>query len=187
MVAAIKTEHPQQRLEVWFQDESRFGQQGTISRIWGERGSRPRRALQTEYKWIYLFGAVCPESGQSIGYLMPTANTECMNIHLEEISRNICADTHVLLLMDRAGWHLSQDLKVPPNITLVPLPPYSPELNSIELAWLYIKTRYLSNRVYADYDALFDAGESAWNRFAANKELVKSLCKSNWSLSALPN
>jgi len=187
VVAAVRAQHPEKRLEVWFQDESRFGQQGTISRIWGERGSRPRRALQTEYKWIYLFGAVCPESGQSVGYLLPTANTECMNIHLEEISRNIREDAHVVLLMDRAGWHLSGDLKVPANITPVPLPPYSPELNSIELAWLYIKSRYLSNRVYEDHDALLDAGETAWNRFARDKDLVKSLCNSNWVLSALSN
>lgn len=134
-----------------------------------------------------MFGAVCPENGQSVGYLLPTANTECMNIHLEEISKSVIDDVHVVLILDCAGWHSSGDLKIPLNITLVPLPPYSPELNSIELAWLHIKSRYLSNRVFEDHDALFDAGENAWNRFAADKELVKSLCKSNWSLSALSN
>ena len=124
--------HPNRRVEIWFQDESRFGQQGSLTHVWAQRGSQPRRWRQTEYKWVYLFGAACPSSGEAVGYLMPTADTFCMNLHLAEISRSVAPDVQVALVLDGAGWHGRQGLRVPDNITLLPPPPYSPELNPME-------------------------------------------------------
>ena len=83
---------------------------------------------------MYLFGAACPIRGEAVGYLMPTANTFCMNLHLAEISRSVASDVQVALVLDGAGWHSSKELRVPDNITLIPLPPYSPELNPMEFA-----------------------------------------------------
>lgn len=88
-----------------------------------------------EYKWVYLFGATCPASGAALGWIMPTSNSFCMNLHLAEISRSVAPDVLVALVLDNAGWHASKTLHVPDNITLMPLPPYSPELNSIEPAF----------------------------------------------------
>ena len=122
-------------MEIWFEDEARFGQQGSLTHVWGPRGSRPRRWRQTEYKWVYLFGAACPARGLAVGWIMPTSNTPCMNLHLQEISRSAAADAQVVLLLDNAGWHVSKALQVPANITLVPLPAYAPELNPMELVW----------------------------------------------------
>lgn len=140
---------------------------------------------QTEYKWVYLFGAACPASGSAVGWIMPTCDTACMNLHLAEISRSVASDVQVVLVLDNAGWHGSKGLRVPENITLVPLPPYSPELNSMELAWQYLKSHYLSNRVYADHAALNAAGCEAWNRFAADVDRVKTVCASAWTETAL--
>ena len=92
-------------------------------------------------------------------------DTFCMNLHLEDLSRSVSAEVQVVLVLDNAGWHVSKGLRVPPNITLVPLPPYSPELNAMEPAWLFLKSHYLANRVYADHHALFAAGAEAWNLF----------------------
>ncbi len=172
---------------VWFEDESRFGQQGSLTHVWADRGSRPRRLRQTEYKWVYLFGAVCPASGEAVGYLMPTSDTLCMNLHLAEISRSVSQDQHVALVLDGAGWHVSHDLRVPHNITLVPLPPYSPELNPLEPAWLYLRSHYLANRIYADHDALYAAGIDAWNRWTADPARVRSVCHASWANSADSN
>lgn len=87
-------------------------------------------------------------------------------------------------MLDGAGWHSSQALPVPDNITLIPLPPYSPELNPMELVWLYLKSHYLANRVYADHDARYEAGIDAWNRFTDDPERVRSVCRAAWTESA---
>ena len=106
-----------------------------------------------------------------------------MNLHLAEISKSVDSDVHVALVLDGAGWHSSKGLRVPDNITLIPLPPYSPELNPMELVWLYLKSHYLANRVYADHEA----GIDAWNRFTDNRELVSSVCHTAWAESAQLN
>jgi len=137
--------------------------------------------------WVYLFGAVCPTSGDAVGYLMPTINTFCMNLHLAEISQAIHPNAHAALLLDGAGWHVSKGLKLPANITLVPLPPYSPELNPMELAWLYIKSHYLSNRVFRDHEALYAAGTDGWNRFSQDRQRIQSVCHAAWAHSAQSN
>lgn len=136
---------------------------------------------------MYLFGAVCPASGDAVGYLMPTIDTFCMNLHLAEISQAIPPNAHVALLLDGAGWHVSKGLKLPANITLVPLPPYSPELNPMELAWLYIKSHYLSNRVFRDHEALYAAGTDGWNRFSQDRQTIQSVCHTAWAQSAQSN
>ncbi len=94
---------------------------------------------------------------------MPAANTDTMNIQLRDLGQQITDTVQVLLVLDQAGWHNSRGLRVPDNITLLPLPPYSPELNPVEMIWRYLRQHYLSNRQYRDHDALFEAGGKAWN------------------------
>ena len=118
---------------------------------------------------------------------MPTSDTFCMNLHLSEISRSVALDVHVVLVLDQAGWHVSKGLKIPSNITLIPLPAYSPELNPMERPWLLIKMHYLANRVYHDHEALYAAGIEAWNRFTANTQQVRSVCRTTWAQSARLN
>ena len=67
MLKVLAQAHPDKRLEVWFEDEARFGQQGTLTWVWARRGSRPRAVKQTCYDWLYVIGAVCPQTGQSVG------------------------------------------------------------------------------------------------------------------------
>ncbi len=83
----------------------------------------------------YVFGAVCPSDGKAAALIMPICNTAAMNHHLIEISSQVAADAHAVVILDRAGWHHSQGLVVPGNITLLELPPYSPELNPVERIW----------------------------------------------------
>ena len=118
---------------------------------------------------------------------MPTADTFCMNLHLAEISRSVAPDVQVALVLDGAGWHGRKGLRVPDNITLLPPPPYSPELNPMEPAWLYLKSPYLANRVYGDHGALYEAGIDAWNRFTADRALVRPVCRAGWAQSARLN
>ncbi len=118
------------RVEVWFQDEARIGQKNSLTRVWGQTGSRPVAPKDLGFASAYLFGAVCPSQGKAAALIMPVCNTAAMNHHLGEISSQVAADAHAVVVLDGAGWHRSQGLVVPGNITLLPLPPYSPELNT---------------------------------------------------------
>jgi transposase len=149
-----------------------------LTHVWAPRGSRPRAIKQNEYDWIYLYGAVNPRTGDSVALLAPTVNTFVMNQHLRMISEHVGPNVHVVLVLDQAGWHVSKGLCIPENITLLPLPPYSPELNPIERLWAWLKSHQLSNRVYADYDDLLDAGSAAWNTLTT--ERLRSICHADW-------
>jgi len=165
-------------VQVWFQDEARFGQQGTLTHVWAPRGSRPQVVKQTEYDWIYLYGAVNPRNGDSVALLAPTVNTFVMNQHLRMISEHVGPDVQVVLVLDQAGWHVSKGLNVPENITPLPLPPYSPELNPIERLWSWLKSHQLSNRLYADYDDLLQSGTNAWNTLTPDR--LRTICHTPW-------
>lgn len=155
-------------------DEARFGQQGTITDVWAKRGSRPRAVRQTRYEWVYLYAAVEPATGESAALVAPRVNTGTMNAFLRILDRERRDDEHFVLIMDQAGWHKSRDLKLPEGITVLLLPPYSPELNPTENLWHYLRSHYLSNRSYADYDALLAAGTEAYRRLTP--EVIQSVC-----------
>jgi transposase len=133
---------------------------------------------QTEYEWVYLFGAVNPRTGASSALLAPTVNTEYMNHHLRFIGEQAGADVHVILVLDRAGWHVAKALEVPANMTLLYLPPYSPELNPVERLWAYLRSHYLSNRIYQDYNDLLEASGRAWNQLTPAR--LCSICHTEW-------
>jgi transposase len=97
---------------------------------------------------------VDPETGREVSLIMPYVNTECMNIYLQYLAQEITGK--FTLIMDGAGWHKSKDLKVPDNISILLLPPYSPELNPVERLWEFIKSKVLKNKVYDDLSDLED-------------------------------
>jgi len=112
---------------------------------------------------------------------MPYANTEAMAAHLTEIAREVAPGAHALLILDGAGWHSARHLVVPPNITLMALPPYSPELNPIENVWQFLRQNRLANRVFDNYDAIVDACCEAWNDLLAAPERVVSITSRGWA------
>jgi transposase len=166
---------------VWFQDEARVGQQGTLARLWARKGSRPTAPKDCRYAWAYIFGAVCPARATGAALVMPCANTEAMNAHLAEISRNVAHGAHAILVLDGAGWHGSKDLKVPENITLMTLPPYSPELNPVENIWQFLRQNRLANRVFETYDAIVDACCVAWNALIESPNTIASISSRDWA------
>ena len=173
------------RVEVWFQDEARIGQKNSLTRAWGQTGSRPVAPKDLGFASAYLFGAVCPSQGKAAALIMPICNTAAMNHHLSEISSQVAADAHAVVILDGAGWHRSQGLVVPSNITLLELPPYSPELNPVERVWHYLRSHWLANSVFRSLADIMDACEMAWNRFATDHRLIRSLCAVAWA-PALP-
>src|ERR1700722_10936398 len=123
-------------IEFWFQDEARVGQQGTLSRVWAPIGTRPAMVRDNRRANAYIYGAICPCRPVGAALVMGTANTEAMNEHRKVIGARVASGAHAVLICDGAGWHAkSKEIVVPTNITLVTLPPYSPELNPMENVW----------------------------------------------------
>ena len=168
-------------LEIWFQDEARLGQQGTLTRIWAKRGTRPRAPRDQRYEWAYLFGAACPARSATAALVLPHANAGAMNLHLKEISNRVAPGAHAALILDGAGYHNKAALEVPENITLVPLPPYSPELNPVENIWEYLRGNKLANTVFETYDEIVDRACEAWMFFANDKDRVASITRRDWA------
>ena len=162
-----------------------MGQQGTLTRIWAERGTRPRAPRDTRYTSGYIFGAVCPERAEAAALFMPHADTSAMNAHLCEIARTVAAGAHALLILDGAGWHGSAKLEVPDNITLLKLPPYAPELNPMENVWAYLRANKLAISVFESYDEIVDKCCDAWNFFAEDKQAITSIIPTAQGFDAL--
>lgn len=167
---------------MWFADEARIGQKNPLTRVWAGRGSRPRAPKDLRFASAYILGAVCPIGRKSAAVVMPMCNTEAMNHHLAEISAQVHRDAHGVVILDGAGWHDSHDLVVPANLSLIKLPPYSPELNPVERIWHYLRSHWLSNRVFETLEHIVDASVDAWNRFANDPELIASLCHVAWAV-----
>jgi transposase len=175
-IERIAQQHPDQQLRVYFQDESRFGQQGTNTNVWAKKGSRPTAVRQTEYEYLWVLGVVCPETGHAEGLLSPQLNTKIINKFLELFSQTIPDREHAVMVWDGAGFHRAKALQIPENITVVELPPYSPELNPIENLWHYLKSHFWSNHAYDNYDELEAAAMHAWKHAALDHDLMKSVC-----------
>lgn len=164
-----------------------MGQQGTLTRIWAERGTRPLAPRDTRYKWAFacslepmafagsLFGAVCPARGTTAALVMPFANTEAMNAHLAEIATTVAPGAHAVVVMDGAGWHGASALRIPDNISIVKLPPYAPELNPVENVWAYLRANRLAISVFDTYDGIVAKCCDAWNFFANDPSRIRSI------------
>ena len=175
-IEAIAEEHPGEEVRVWVHDEARFGQQGTITRVWARRGSRPRRLRQTGRESLYVLTAACPSSGSAFGLIMPELDTAVINQYLEQFSRQLAPGVRAVLLWDNAGYHVSRGLVVPSNVSLIGLLPYSPELNPVENLWHYLRSHYWSNRVFPDYESLREAAMEAWRKVCLDPEKIKTVC-----------
>jgi len=147
-----------------------------LTRIWARTGSRPQAVRQTQYDYLYVMGAVCPQTGQCAGLLAPLMNTEVVNLFLEQFARELSPGVHAVLIWDQAGFHTAKALQVPANISLIALPPYSPELSPVENLWHYLRSHHWANRSYEDYDDLLHAANDAWQKACLNPELIQSVC-----------
>jgi DDE superfamily endonuclease len=149
------------------------GQKNTITRRWAKRGTRPTAPKDQRTGSASIFGAICPADGKGAGLVLP-------RWHLAEIAQAVSAGAHAVLLLERAGWHVSPKLRVPDNITLVPLPSRSPELNPVENVWQFLRDNWLSNRVFGCYEEILDHCCEAWNRLIEQPWRIISLGLRDW-------
>ncbi len=104
-----------------------------------------------------------------------------MALHLKEISHAVTPGSHAVVLLDQAGWHLSADLTVPDNITILPLPAKCPELNPVENIWQFMRDNWLSNRVFTSYDNIVDHCSYAWNKLIDQPWTIMSIGLREWA------
>jgi transposase len=147
-----------------------------LTTVWADTGSRPTAPKQGGFKSLHILTTVCPATGRAEGLICERLNTAIVQMFLDQLSATIPVGTHVALIWDNAGYHTSKALRSPKNITLVRLPPYSPELNPVENLWHYLRCHYWSNRTYQDLDAVEDAAVDGWRKACLDTKIIKSVC-----------
>jgi transposase len=160
-----------------FFDEARFGTNTKLGYGWFEQGKRTQVKIKIGYQSFYLYSAINHKSGSNFSIMLPRVDTINMNKFLEELSNN-CKNKKIALILDGAGWHKSKDLKVPENIEIFMLPPYSPELNPVERFWAYVKKNILYNRLYESLDEI----ENTLNNFfdGIHNDIICKICHVNY-------
>jgi hypothetical protein len=172
----LKTRDPEDHRPVllFAQDEGRFGRISDVRRAWSPLGMRPQAPRQVIRTYLYVFTAVCPALGRMTSLILPYANTEMRNIFLKHVAEDF-SDYFILMLVDQAGWHISQKLAVPENIRLIKLPPRSPELNPSEHIWEEVREKNFGNKAFRDLDGVEDTLCQGLNDLAKDPEKLRSM------------
>jgi transposase len=179
-IDAIAGQHPDRELRVSFEDEARFGTQGTITRVWAPKGSRPRAVRPKGREWLYVLMAVCVSTGSASALIMPELNTGVLTLFLEQFAREWPRGIHAVLIWDGAGDHTRKDLVVPDDVSLIHLPPYSPEWNPVENLWHYLRAHHGSNREYDGYGGLEREAVRSLRVVCDDAENLKSICNADY-------
>jgi hypothetical protein len=159
---------------IFAQDEARFGRISITKKSWAPAGIRPRSPRQVIRKYVYAYSAVCPALGKMTSLILPMANSEMMSLFLQQVAMDF-ADNFIIMLVDRAGWHLSTRLKVPENIRLIPIPAHSPELNPSEHIWDELRENHFPNLALKSLDEVEEKLCEGLNAMADAPEMLRSL------------
>ena len=159
-----------------------MGQKGGHAYVWAPIGSRPPMVRDNRHDSVHLFGAICPARGIGAAIVMPAVNAEAMAEHLREISANVAAGAHGLVVCDGAGWHQpSVRLHLPDNVSLLKLPPYAPELNPMEIVWAYLRSNKIVNLIWDSYDDILAACAKAWRFLTDDPDRILSIGYRSWA------
>jgi putative transposase len=170
------------QLRLMFQDEARFGRISDPRRCWAPKGFRPAVGMQIVREYTYAFRAVSPHDGTLDSLVLPVVTAEAMSIFLGEVARRH-PEEFILMFLDGAGWHRANDLKVPTNMRLEALPPYSPQLNPVEHIWEEIREKWFANEVFNSLDAVEDRLVEALVALENDQELVASTTGFDWIIN----
>jgi len=168
-----------------FQDEARFGRIAESKRCWCPKPVRPVCLTMVCHEYTYAYGAVSIMDGQWDSLVLPSTDTICMQIFLDEIASRY-PDDRIVMVLDGAGWHRGGKLVVPENMRLLPLPAYSPELNPVENIWEEIKEKGFTNKVFASLDALEKQLVHSLKHLEDNPEITRSIAGWTWIVNAIP-
>ena len=150
-----------------------------LGESWARRGTRPRAPRDQRTEWAYIFGAICPAKGKGAGLVMAGATRRHGGApHRDQCRRRSRRPS--VLIVDQAGWHLTPKLAIPDNITVLALPPRSPELNPVENVWQFMRD-WLSNRIFKSYEDIVELCCQAWNNLIDQPWKIMSLGMRKWA------
>jgi len=180
-VERIQTEHPNAAVEVWSEDEHRIGLHPMVRRIWVEQGEQPTAKVNWQREWLWLYAFVRPQTGQTYWWILPYVNTGLFSRVLQDFALHfgVGPSKRIILPLDRAGWHMSEQLKVPEGIHLVPLPPYSPELQPAERLWPLVNEP-LANQAFETIAEVEELVVQRCRRLLVQQQLVQGLTFYHW-------
>lgn len=179
-----KPEVAGKKLRLMFQDEARFGRMSRPRKCWAPPGCRPVMENGYEREFTYVYGAVSPLEGSFDYRICEKMNTMEMGVFLEQVSAKY-ADEHILMVLDGASSHKAKALVIPTNVTLLPLPPYSPQLNPQENVWDELREKNFPNRVFSSMKTVVGQLVAGLENFAKGPEAIRSLTSWNWIVNAL--
>ena len=173
---ALKTKDPNDDRPVLImaQDEGRFGRLGQVMKAWCPTGHRPLVAKQGIRDYVYAYAAIAPKLGKMTTLELPYVNIKMMELFLKEVSQDF-AGYFIIMQVDQASWHISDKLKVPKNIRLIPQTSGSPELNPVEHLWEAIRENYFYNEVFDSLNKVMDTLCEGLNFFNSVPEKLKSM------------
>lgn len=186
MAEAIKSFPIERPVRVMFQDEARFGRISDCRYCWAKFPLRPMVKAMLTHQYVYAYGAVSIADGAFDSLVLPYVNSDCMALFLREISARY-PDENIVMVLDGAGWHKSKSMPIPDNLRLLPLPPYSPELNPVEHLWDELREKYFHNKVFDSLDALENQLVIGLRDLESNHQRVKNICAWEWIINATSN
>ncbi len=181
-VMRLKEAHPTAKVELWCEDEHRPGLKPILREAWSPVGERPLAKVHRRYEWTYLYAFVRPKTGEVHWLILPTVNAEVFSMALEHFAREVGAgkSKHVLLVLDRAGWHTAKKkLKVPEGIHLEFLPSHSPELQPSERLWT-LSDEAVANRHFERIEDLEEALVGRCVALGGQPEVIRSYIRYHW-------
>lgn len=177
----IQRQYPDADVEIWCEDEHRIGLQPVMRRVWVELGEQPIATVNWQREWLWLYAFVQPQTGETYWWLLPYVNTELFSRVLKDFADHfgVGKQKRVILPLDQAGWHMSQQLQVPDGIHLLPLPPYSPELQPAERVWTLVNEPLVNQA----FDSINEVEEIVYQRccrLLKQQELIRGLTSYHW-------
>lgn len=166
-----------------FQDEARFGRISDSVYCWAKRPHRPMVQAMLTHQYVYAYAAVCPSDGSMDSLVLPHVNGPCMQLFINEVARRH-PEHNIIMVVDGAGWHKT-GFKMPPNLRLHFLPPYSPELNPQEHIWHELREKWFDNLVFDSLDALEQQLVVALLTLEREPERVKSITAWDWIINSV--
>jgi len=167
------------KLKIFFQDEGRFGRMTNPVYCWSKKGYRPSVAQQRVRQYTYAYSAINPYDGDVFSLVLPYANTNCMQIFIDEFAKHV-KGSPALLIMDQASWHKTKALECYENIIFEYQPPYSPELNPVEHFWKYLRKKYMNNNCWDSIEEVENLLMKALCLSRNQKDEIRSMSLFSW-------
>ncbi|HEV2131539.1 MAG TPA: IS630 family transposase, partial [Longimicrobiaceae bacterium] len=173
--------HPRAKVELWANDEHRVGLIPIVRVVWVPKGERPQALVRPRYQWRYVVAFVHPESGETSFWLVPALNAVIFSalLHAFAEEHGLGERKRILLVVDQAGWHGAEAVEVPEGLTLIFLPPYSPELQPAEHLWELIDEP-VANRALASLTELEAVLGRRCRLLGEQRERIRSTSFFHW-------